>query len=182
MDCAGHSGAVGAVLSLGEGGSTATTGSCLPSRAVERSLKLIGAVRDRDRTSVARILTKLSARDLYAIAVTCAAMIPDDQSPCDLLAWNDDAAFIPTPAPANRAPHGTHAAFNRHRTAGQHPCDDCWDGERLYQRVRGRRRRGVSPLAVVSNSRENEGVQDAAPAELATQPGRLPHLVSGGLA
>lgn len=38
-------------------------------------------------------------------------------------------------------PHGTHAAFNRHRLRGDEPCDMCWMGERQYQRNRSRERR-----------------------------------------
>lgn len=38
-------------------------------------------------------------------------------------------------------PCGTHAAFNRHKTAGQEPCEPCRIGERVYQRNRARERR-----------------------------------------
>jgi len=40
-------------------------------------------------------------------------------------------------------PCGTHAAFNRHRVAGEEPCPACWMAEREYQTARGRRRRAA---------------------------------------
>lgn len=42
---------------------------------------------------------------------------------------------------AELRPCGTHAAFNRHRSAGEEPCLACWTGEREYQAHRGRARR-----------------------------------------
>lgn len=40
--------------------------------------------------------------------------------------------------PQELAPHGTHAAFVRHRSHGEEPCDDCRLAERVYQRQRKR--------------------------------------------
>lgn len=47
---------------------------------------------------------------------------------------------FPVKAHRGLRPHGTHAAFTRHRKAGQEPCEACWDGEREYQRSRQRAR------------------------------------------
>lgn len=33
-------------------------------------------------------------------------------------------------------PHGTHAAYVRHRSHGEEPCDECKAGESDYQRAR----------------------------------------------
>lgn len=44
-------------------------------------------------------------------------------------------------------PCGTHAAFNRHRVAGEEPCPACWMAEREYQTTRGRRRRAARRIA-----------------------------------
>lgn len=116
----------------------------LPTRAVDRALALIGAVREEDPTATTAILTKMRPRDLYALAVTLAAMVPVDQSPAELLAWNDaDKTPVLKHQPQGLSPHGTHAAFNRHRTNGTEPCDACWTGERDYQRGRARRRRAL---------------------------------------
>ena len=43
--------------------------------------------------------------------------------------------------PRPEAPHGTHAAFNRHKGRGEVPCAECVVGERDYQRDRARKRR-----------------------------------------
>jgi hypothetical protein len=44
-------------------------------------------VRDGDQRAIARRLHSLSERELYALAVVSAAMIPDDQTLPDLLGW-----------------------------------------------------------------------------------------------
>lgn len=121
------------------------SGTCLPELAVRRALLLIGAVRGNESGEVERMLTRLKPRDLYGLAVTLAAMVPDDQTPADLLAWNDKVEPLRA-VKAGLAPHGTHAAFNRHRNDGTEPCGRCWDAERTYQRDRGRRRRAFSEI------------------------------------
>lgn len=40
-------------------------------------------------------------------------------------------------------PHGTHAAFNRHKKRGETPCATCIAGERAYQQHRHLRRSGA---------------------------------------
>lgn len=48
-------------------------------------------------------------------------------------------------SPRSLRPHGTHAAFTRHRNNGETPCELCVEGERLYQRQRKRVRRLARP-------------------------------------
>jgi hypothetical protein len=43
------------------------------------------------------------------------------------------------------APHGTLAAYVRHRRAGEQPCADCVDGARAQWRVKARRRFEAAP-------------------------------------
>lgn len=38
-------------------------------------------------------------------------------------------------------PHGSHAAYDRHKRRGQTPCPDCRLGERIYNTERKRRNR-----------------------------------------
>lgn len=130
--------------------STETVG-CLPTTAVTRALALIGAVHENGPGDVVAVLDRTSYQDLLELSVTLAAMVPDTYSPAELLAWNDcrhmpaekptgqRQLFPTTPPPLQ--PHGTHAAFNRHRNNDEEPCQACWYGERDYQRERGRRRR-----------------------------------------
>lgn len=49
----------------------------------------------------------------------------------------------PRPRRAEPQPCGTHAAYNRHKAAGEDPCFPCALAERLYQRSRPDRRAGA---------------------------------------
>lgn len=128
----------------------------LPPGAVQRAVLLVGAVHDEGPREVAMLLNPLTRADLNAVAVTLAAMVPADYTPAELLAWNDAQYVRPEPSePAgNQAPlfptmlvtrrlkpHGTHAAFNRHKNAGEIPCPACQLGEREYQAARPDRRK-----------------------------------------
>lgn len=57
-------------------------------RRVEAALplaqQLVGAVRDEDRDLVAELV---DGADVMALLVALAAMVPDDQTPAELLAW-----------------------------------------------------------------------------------------------
>lgn len=127
----------------------------LPPVAVHDAQRLICAVREHGPDDVAVLVRRLTRNDLYVLAVTLAAMVPDDYSPAELLAWNDSrwtprpVVVVPGVAPAPRPlrPHGTHAAFIRHRSRKEEPCDACWHGEREYQRLRGQRRRARVAVA-----------------------------------
>ena len=48
---------------------------------------------------------------------------------------------LPPLAPGERRPCGTHAAYVRHKKAGEEPCGDCRTAERKYQRERMARSR-----------------------------------------
>ena len=60
----------------------------LPPHSIACALDLVGAVRDRDPDLVAHTLRVASGLDgLEALAVTLAAMVDDEKSLPDLLAW-----------------------------------------------------------------------------------------------
>lgn len=91
--------------------------------------RLIEAVGDRNDRAAAALLLTASRRELVDLVVHCARLVN---------------ATDPGPTAQRRGalmPHGTHAAFNRHRNAGETPCHDCVIGERDYQRIRGAQRR-----------------------------------------
>lgn len=128
---------------------------CLPAAAIGVAVRLVGAVHEQGPSDVAAIIGRLDTRELRALAVTLAALVPDDYSPAELLAWNDSryttrvtpvASTQPPLFPAiavtrQLKPHGTHAAFMLHRKHREEPCAPCWHGEREYQRNRKRRNR-----------------------------------------
>lgn len=62
-------------------------------RRVEAALplaqQLVGAVRDHDRDLVAELV---DGADVMALLVALAAMVPDDATPAELLAWHTQAA------------------------------------------------------------------------------------------
>jgi hypothetical protein len=97
---------------------------------------LVCAVHDRDAAQVRDLLV---GADLPALAVVLAACVPDDARLSDLLDWTAD---LPQPKPAELQPHGTHAAYERHKNHLEQPCELCINGEREYQRNRRRRERG----------------------------------------
>lgn len=114
----------------------------LPPRAVSRAMRLAAAVHDYEQLDVHDLLSELTRGDLYGVAVALAAMVDVDQTPRQLLAWNDpDSSDKPG---RFMAPCGTHAAFNRHKSRGETPCPDCREGERVFQRHRRRRERQAS--------------------------------------
>lgn len=134
-----------------------TTDDSLPPGALQRAVLLVGAVHDEGPREVGMLLNPLTRDDLNAVVVTLAAMVPADYTPAELLAWNDAQYNRPlaTPYPGDQPPlfpavaanghrlrpHGTHAAFARHKNAGEDPCEPCVFGERDYQRNRKRNNR-----------------------------------------
>lgn len=82
----------------------------------------------------------LSATNDLVVSYTAAGWrisFPDDDSVLTIpLADHDDFS-----GPRITQPHGTHAAFNRHRKRGDKPCRQCRDGERAYQAERHNQRR-----------------------------------------
>lgn len=107
--------------------------------AVSDGLELVGLVREYGPDLIEDFLDRRDLPQLYALIIALAAMVPDDVSVDHLLAWIRPK---PKEAPGTTRqlrPHGTHAAFNLHRTHGEEPCAACWTGERLYQRDAKRR-------------------------------------------
>lgn len=106
------------------------------------------------------LLNPLGRNDLNAMLVALAAMVPADYSPAELLAWNDAKYLRPCDTPSAQSqpplfpavdaagrelkPHGTHAAFNRHKKRGEAPCDVCVLGEARFQAGRQQQRRDTA--------------------------------------
>ena len=67
-------------------------------RILPVALSLVGQVRERDRRAYGRRLQSMPRQDLVALAVVLAALVPDDRSAADLLAWisfDDDGSPLP---------------------------------------------------------------------------------------
>lgn len=131
------------------------SGDTLPAAAIGRAMRLAASVHDEGPPEVAALLRPLDRAALLELAVTLAAMVPVDYSPAELLAWNDHRYANPRPAASageqaplfpvvdvtgGLKPHGTHAAFNRHKKRGENPCDECTFGESQYQAEQFQRR------------------------------------------
>lgn len=115
----------------------------LPPRALERAQRLACVVHgDGGPKEVAALLEPLGRDDLYALAVTLAALVDIDRSVAELLAWYTGSTR--QERDFNLAPHGTHAAYTRHKSRGEEPCWDCVEGQRAYDRDRARRRRAAA--------------------------------------
>ncbi|WP_263251608.1 hypothetical protein [Saccharopolyspora rosea] len=67
----------------------ALTGSARTDALVPVAAQLAAAVHDHDAAAVAQLL---DGADLPALVVLLAAMVPDDLTPSELLAWCDDPA------------------------------------------------------------------------------------------
>ena len=108
-------------------------------RLAAEAVQLVVMVRDEDPQVVGQHLADLDTTRLAQLTIALAAMVPDDKPLSELLAWCDSNHQRSNVR--QLMPHGTHAAFNRHKDAGQEPCSECREGERTYQRERARRRR-----------------------------------------
>lgn len=64
-----------------------TADELLVARVRPLALRLVGIVRDEGQDAVAGVLHPLDLRELYALAVVLAAMVPDDRPLSDLLGW-----------------------------------------------------------------------------------------------
>ncbi len=122
----------------------------LAERLVPVAADLVIRVHDEGPESVGQLLAGLTERERWALLVVLAAMAPPDAAVADLLAWvawdEHGRRGGPEPRPPSarfRAlrPCGTHAAYVRHKSRGETPCQACADAERAYQRARPRRRR-----------------------------------------
>lgn len=65
----------------------ATQGTQAACAAMERAQSLACLVRDESADSIGPWLDKLTPAQMYALVVTLAAMVPDDQPAADLLDW-----------------------------------------------------------------------------------------------
>jgi hypothetical protein len=115
--------------------------------AVIAALELAVSVRDDGPAYIAqaaRRVVEACGGDPVAALTVLAALVKVDE-PVD--AWwqrgLDGVGQRDAPGLVGLAPHGTHAAFNRHRAHDETPCRECADGERAYQAERARRRRAA---------------------------------------
>ena len=112
----------------------------LAERLVPVAASFVGVVRNEDRGNVTRFLRGLTQHERDALPVILAAMIPDDQTPADLLKWVDwDEFGRPLPpdtvlvlhdggrkrGPKPTLPCGTPAAYKRHLANGERPDEAC---------------------------------------------------------
>jgi len=101
-----------------------------------------GHVRAHDKRAIFNTIRGLTTEEAYALVVTLAAMIPQDQTVRELLAWTEQP---PTrPRTVKLKPCGTHAAYARHKTRGEPIDPRCLNAERTYQRNRKREQRGAA--------------------------------------
>lgn len=96
--------------------------------------------------AIARGLTASAIADQLAVDIDHVHRVWDRM---DEIATEDDVAqslehreqLDVGPSGRLLEPHGTHAAFDRHRKRGEDPCARCRVGERAYNTNRKRRRR-----------------------------------------
>jgi hypothetical protein len=106
---------------------------------LEVAVELVDAVHRQDPADTQSALDRA---DLTAVALVLAGMVDEDRSVRSLL--RDLPRLVEAvDGPRRRRqrpllPHGTHAAFERHRRAGEPPCTPCITAERGYQRSRPR--------------------------------------------
>lgn len=120
-------------------------------RLTKEALELVGIVREFGPDTLTEWLSQRGDNRLRALCMTLACLVPEDRSAAELLAWCDPKGLrdeqnrlarlrkAALPQPLKEC--GTHAAFTRHKTNGEQPCELCVLGERLYQRERARLKR-----------------------------------------
>jgi hypothetical protein len=116
--------------------------------SLDRAQHFIGLVRDYDPADSATYLQTLTPEQLWDLPFVLAALVPVDQTPAELLEWCDPerrrrerdlAEQVARQARITPLrPHGTHAAYVRHKNRDEQPCDSCVLAERVYQRNRKR--------------------------------------------
>lgn len=105
--------------------------------ARESALELIDAVKRWDRQDVTHLLETV---DLPAVAVVLAAMVDDEQPLHDLLAWVDQRDDV-VEGWAWDDVRAAHAQYELCRSRKISVPPDVREGQRIYDRVRARRRR-----------------------------------------
>lgn len=130
----------------------------LAERMVPVALDLVGLVRgEGDADLIGEAIGVLSEQEAKAAMVVLAAMVPQDRSPQELLAWVTwDEHGRPLPPDAvmvlysgagrrERATGviecGTAPGYERHRAKGETACDPCREAANAYRRDRRRRQR-----------------------------------------
>lgn len=102
-------------------------------RMIPTACQLTGHVHDHNRKAIRRLLHGLNQQDTYTLLIVLAAMIPEDRTIKELLAWTNQLPQL--------KPCGTHAAYARHKTNNE-PIDPlCQRAERAYQRNKKREQR-----------------------------------------
>lgn len=124
---------------------TATRLGALAARLVPVAADLVVRVHEEGRESIGELLGRLNDEERWALPVVLAAMVPPDRPVSELLAWvtwDEHGRPLPPPPPEEPGlrPHGTHAAYVRHRAKGERPCPACVRAERDYHRTRRARR------------------------------------------
>lgn len=102
-------------------------------RMVPTACQLTGHVHAHDKKAIYEVIRRLTPEEAYALIIVLAAMIPQDQTPSELLAWTERLRTL--------RPCGTHAAYWRHKARGEQIDPRCRHAERAYQRDRKRERR-----------------------------------------
>lgn len=123
------------------------------------AMAFVGVVRDQDGEGVGNFLRALSGAEREALPVILAAMVPDDKTPQELLAWvtwDENGDPLPRDAemvlyrprrrkyerkvPRQLQPCGTWAAAQRHRAHGEDMCEACKAAAREYYRSQNHRK------------------------------------------
>lgn len=118
--------------------------------AVTEALELIGAVRRWDRRDVRHLLNVL---DLPAVAVALAAMVDQDKTPQQLLAWahaHYDGQAAALDGWTWVEMHRAHAQYELCRSRGVEVPAEVRDGQRAYDRIRKRARTRLRVVGVAS--------------------------------
>lgn len=116
----------------------------LAARLVPVACDLVCRVRDDGRDAVAELLGPLTAEEQRALLVVLAAMVPDDRSADELLAWvtwDEHGQPVPAAPRSLEELRAAHTRYARDRARGRTPPDPVVAGERAYQRARKRARR-----------------------------------------
>jgi hypothetical protein len=115
----------------------------LAEQMVPVAAALACAVRDMDSGGIGELLAGFTRQEFYGLAVVLAGMVPVDEPVTGLLGWVTwDERMRPLRERRRQVhvrsvplqPCGTHAAFVRHRSNDERPCDACSGAEKAYQK------------------------------------------------
>lgn len=108
-------------------------------RMVPTACQLTGHVHAHDKKAIYNLIRRLTPEEAYALIIVLAAMIPQDHTARELLAWTEQP--LTRPRIVKLRPCGTHAAYCRHKARGEEIDTRCLHAERAYQRDRKREQR-----------------------------------------